>query len=220
MLDKMTKSMATSSEDQLLYLLKSRGALTAADAGAAMGITPQGAHQWLSKMAAAGLAAAEDRHQGRGRPKRFWRLTKKGHARFPDRHSDLTLEILRSVEALFGEEGLDRLIGHREAASLAAYLEELKDCTTLEQRVEALAAMRSREGYMARWERRGRDEFLLIEDHCPICAAAQHCQNLCRAELSVFEAALGPGATVRRTDHLLSGGRRCAYRIAPTGKPP
>ncbi|MES2724598.1 MAG: MarR family transcriptional regulator, partial [Pseudomonadota bacterium] len=55
--------------------------------------------------------------------------------------------------------------------------------------------------------------FLLVENHCPICAAAAACQGFCRAELMVFRAVLGPGVHIERTDHILAGARRCAYRI-------
>ena len=35
--------------------------------------------------------------------------------------------------------------------------------------------------------------FILAENHCPICVAAKSCQGLCREELDLFRAALGPG---------------------------
>ena len=56
--------------------------------------------------------------------------------------------------------------------------------------------------------------FLFVENHCPVCAAATACQELCRSELMVFRAVLGTDVTVERIDHLLAGARRCAYRIA------
>ena len=59
------------------------------------------------------------------------------------------------------------------------------------------------------------DDLLLIEHHCPICEAAEACAGFCRAELGVFRAVLGDGVSVERTEHLLSGGARCAYRIRP-----
>ena len=55
--------------------------------------------------------------------------------------------------------------------------------------------------------------YLLVEHHCPICAAATTCQALCGAELGVFRAVLGPDVTVERTTHLLNDGDRCVYRI-------
>jgi predicted ArsR family transcriptional regulator len=63
--------------------------------------------------------------------------------------------------------------------------------------------------------RRDRGGFLFIENHCPICAAATACQGFCATELDLFRSVLGPGVTVERAEHILSGDRRCAYRITP-----
>jgi predicted ArsR family transcriptional regulator len=57
------------------------------------------------------------------------------------------------------------------------------------------------------------DDWLLIENHCPICSAATACQRLCANELDVFQQALGPDTEVTRESHLLAGARRCVYRI-------
>jgi predicted ArsR family transcriptional regulator len=208
--------MGKPSEDRLLYLLKSKGAQTAGDIGAALGITAPGAQQNLAKLASAGLVSNADRKQPRGRPKRYWSLTGKGHARFPDRHSALTVELLKSTEAVFGPEGLEKLIRHREKETLSAYRAKTEGCSTLRERVEALAAIRSKEGYMADWSEPERNQFILVENHCPICAAATMCQGLCRSELEIFRAVLGPDARVERTDHVVAGARRCAYRIIET----
>ena len=56
--------------------------------------------------------------------------------------------------------------------------------------------------------------YLLVENHCPICVAATACQGFCRAELGTFRQVLGPDASVERTEHIVNGDRRCAYRIA------
>ena len=141
--------MTTSSEDRLLFTLKSRGPQTARDAGTALGITTAGAQQQLSRLAGLGLVDGEDRREGRGRPRKYWFLTEKGHARFPDRHSDLTLDILMSTQKLFGTEGLERLIRDREETTLTAYTAEMAEAEGLEARIDALARIRTREGYMA-----------------------------------------------------------------------
>ncbi len=208
--------MGKSSADRLLYLLKSKGAQTAGDIGAALGITAPGAQQNLAKLALSDLVSHADRRQPRGRPKRYWSLTEKGHARFPDRHADLTVELLKSTEEVFGPKGLEKLIRHREKGMLAAYRAETEGCATLRERIEALATIRSKEGYMAEWSEPERNQFVLVENHCPICAAATLCQGLCRSELDIFRAVLGPDARIERTDHVIAGARRCAYRI--TGK--
>lgn len=206
--------MKNPSTDRILHILKSRGAQTSGTLGDALGMTKAGAQQNLAKLAARDLVASEDRISGRGRPQRYWTLTDKGHARFPDRHSDLTLDLLTSTEAVFGAEGLDRLIRHREETTLAAYNREMAGLKTLPEKIAALVAIRSREGYMAEWQELD-GSFIFMENHCPVCAAAAFCQGLCRSELEIFRTVLGPDVRVERTDHILAGARRCAYEIRP-----
>jgi predicted ArsR family transcriptional regulator len=205
--------MADTTADRILFRLKTRGPQTIAALGEAFGVTSEAVRQLLVKAEADGLVGYEDRREGRGRPKRLWRLTESGHARFPDRHADLTVGLLGAVRAEFGEAGLDRLIARREAEQLAAYQAVTAKAATLEGKVRLLADLRDREGYMAEWRREDDGSLTLIENHCPICAAAATCQKLCRSELSIFQAVLGRDAVVERTDHVLAGARRCAYRV-------
>ena len=204
----------TRSQDRILFELKTRGPQTAAGIGARLDMTPAGARQHLLKLEAAGLVESGDEREGRGRPRKYWRLMAPGHARFPDRHADLTLDLLRSMHEVFGERGLETLIAHRERAGIADYRKAVGTEGSLRQRLTALARIRSREGYMASVVKDA-GGFLLIENHCPICAAAAACQGLCRSELAVFRAVLGSDVVVDRVDHILAGARRCAYRVMP-----
>src|SRR5687768_5182988 len=106
--------MTEPSEQRLLLLLKSQGELTAGELGARLGMTAMGARQHLLKLERRSLVLSADRREARGRPKKYWRLTAMGHGRFPDRHAVLTLELLRSIRAVFGAAGVERLIRHRE----------------------------------------------------------------------------------------------------------
>jgi predicted ArsR family transcriptional regulator len=199
--------------DRLLYALKARGPQTAAALAKRLKITPVAVRQLLARLTSDGLVQHEDRREGVGRPRRHWRLTTAGHARFPDNHAGLTAELLESVGAVFGEKGLEQLISQREAATLAAYREALRPVKGLAARAARLAKIRSAEGYMAQVVQEG-DAILLVENHCPICVAATKCQAFCRSELAIFRDVLGPGVTVERLEHLIEGARRCVYRIA------
>lgn len=202
--------------DRILLHLKTRGPQTAADLGAALGSTGENARQQLVKLATDGLVETESVVRGVGRPAQFWRLTDRGHARFPDTHAELTVSLVKSVRDVLGADALDRLIAAREGDMRAAYQAELDGRTGIEARLAGLADIRSREGYMAEWRKAEDGEgWLLIENHCPICAAATACQGFCRAELAIFRAMLGPGCQVERTEHIVHGARRCAYRILP-----
>jgi predicted ArsR family transcriptional regulator len=204
--------------DRLLHALKASGPQTAATLGRRLGITPVAVRQHLEKLADDGLVAHEDRRESVGRPKRYWRLAEAGHARFPDNHAGLTVEVLAAVSSVFGEAGLDRLIAHREAETLTNYRARLAPVETLAGRVKALARLRTEEGYMAEWRAEADGSFVLAENHCPICVAARTCQGLCRSELNIFKAVLGEDAAVARVDHILAGARRCAYRIEPVAR--
>jgi predicted ArsR family transcriptional regulator len=206
--------MSDGSPDRILFLLKTRGPMTAQALGAALAITPQGTRQHLARLEAEGLVGYDDRREKVGRPSRWWRLTDAGHDRFPDSHAALTVDLIESVGRVFGPAGLDRLIADREARQHAAYDAAGAEAEGLEDRVAALAALRDREGYMAEWRREG-DGWVLIENHCPICAAATACQGFCRSELALFRLVLGEDVAVERTDHIVAGARRCAYRITP-----
>ncbi len=206
----------TSTPDRLLYQLKSRGPQPAATLAGACAITPMGAHKQLQSLQAQGLVSAHDESDGPGRPKRMWTLTAAGHARFPDRHADLAVQLIRQAAAVLGPEAVDRLIAAREREQQAGYDAALSGLSTLGARVRKLAELRSGEGYMARAEKHGK-AWLLVEDHCPICAAATTCQGLCRSELKIFARCLGEGVQVERVEHVLAGGRRCAYRVGPRG---
>lgn len=210
-----------STADRILLLLKSRGPTSTAELATALQTTTEGARQQVNKLVEGGLVRgtteAQATHPGAGRPSQAWVLTAAGHAHFPDRHAELTRSLITTVREVFGEAGLDRLIAQRENASRSAYLQACEDITELEPRLRKLAELRDEEGYMARLESDGSD-WLLVEDHCPICAAAESCQGFCRSELDVFREVAGPGGALRREEHLIAGARRCVYRITPVAE--
>jgi predicted ArsR family transcriptional regulator len=199
--------------DRFLVRLKTRGPQTTADLGKAAGVTAEAARQQLVRLAADGLVVATSQPRGVGRPAQVWCLTEAGNARFPDAHGELTAQLIGTIRTQLGEEVLDRLIASRAAESKVAYASALEGAADLGERVARLAEARTREGYMAESWPEG-DGYVLVENHCPICVAAKACQGLCRAEADTFRAVLGPDVSVERTEHIVQGDRRCAYRIS------
>ena len=201
--------------DHILFLLKTRGPSTAQQLAEQLQLTSMGVRRHLEQAQEKGLLQTEDRADKVGRPARYWLLSEAGHARFPDRHSELTVQLIAQVRTLFGDAGLDKLITAREQTSEASYNTRLAGSKTLSQKVTRLAEARDAEGYMAEMEKQTDGSFLLVENHCPICAAATECQGFCKSELDVFRRTLGPGCAVERVEHALAGARRCVYRITP-----
>lgn len=207
--------MSRPAEERILRFLKFRGPQTAEEIARHLDISIPGARKHLVGMLDRELLVTFDESAGVGRPRRFWGLAEAANSRFPDTHAILTVELIGAMRQLFGREGLDGLIAERERQTLARYREAMADLDSPEDRIDRLAQLRSAEGYMAEWRRDGHGGWLLVENHCPICAAARACQDFCRSELQVFRAVLGDDLAVERCEHLLGGSRRCAYRILP-----
>lgn len=197
----------------LLEMLKVRGELSSLEMAEKIGISSMAVRQHMQELEASGDVTAIDRPRGKGRPTKFWSLTAKANRHFPDKHRDLILDLLGSVENVLGEEALNKLLDERGREQAHYYSSRIGGKGSLAIRVQKLADLRSEEGYMAEVIEDSENTIQLIENHCPICDAASVCQGLCSREKRVFEKVLGPGCQVERVEHLLSGGRRCAYRI-------
>jgi predicted ArsR family transcriptional regulator len=179
-----------------------------------LGLTGAAVRQHLDALLALGLVAhdtgtAEGR---RGRPALRWRLTPLARSLFPDRHADLTVELLDLMREELGDDAVERVVERRAAKQASAYGLALADRDGRD-RAERLAQLRTAEGYEAEVVDGGDGDLLLVEHHCPVCEAASACQGLCRGELDTFRSALGQDVDVTREQHLLSGDGRCVYRI-------
>jgi len=204
--------MRQSPVNRILILLKTEGPQLASTIGSALGISSEAARQQLTKMADEGVVEpVTEAASGRGRPRQFWHLTSAGNGRFPDGHADLTATLLTTMAERLGQGAINAVISAREAETLKRYRSEIDLTADLPSRVATLAAIRTREGYMADHWQEEDGSLMLVENHCPICAAATVCAGFCRSELETFRATLG--ASVEREEHILLGARRCAYRI-------
>lgn len=202
-----------SPSERVLMALKMHGALSSSALGSLLGTSGEAARQQLVRLAEDGLVIASSEARGVGRPTQSWSLTPAAQSRFPDTHAALTVQLLDIVRSSLGPAALDTIIAAREAETRAAYESVIADQLSLRDKVAALTDLRSAEGYMADWREQDDGSLLLVENHCPICAAATACQNFCRAEIDVFRAVLGPDIEVTREEHIVAGGRRCSYAI-------
>lgn len=203
-----------SGRDRVLFQLKTKGPQTAAQVAERLGVTTMAVRQHLSVLQGEGFVDFTDQRRKVGRPVRVWQLTPKGYDRFPDCHAELAVGMLQAIRSAFGEEGLERLTAERTRNQVESYRAQMPSPDApFQERVAALARIRREEGYMAEC-RRARDGAIeLVENHCSISKAARFSPSLCGGELALFRTVLGGGVSVDRVEHLLSGDRRCIYRI-------
>lgn len=179
-----------------------------------LGVSAMAVRQHLYALQDEQLVTYQEEPRAMGRPAKLWQLTPAANRLFPDGYAELTLSLINSVKEAFGEAGLERLLDVKTDHQIAAYQALLLNQEELQQRLEALATLRTDEGYMAEIQPLDDGSFLLIENHCPICAAATACTGLCTRELEVFQRVLGQDVTVERTEHIVAGARRCAYQVS------
>jgi predicted ArsR family transcriptional regulator len=200
---------------RILDQLKTGGPTSAGGLSEVLGITKMAVLQHLHSLEEQGLVKRKAKPGSRGRPTLLWSLTSASLKFFPDAHAELAVSLISCLNETLGPDALDKLIKARSRHQLQNYRSEIKATSPLGEKLEALAAIRSREGYMAGVEKLGdRNSYLLVERHCPICIAATSCTGLCREELSVFRKLLGDRVQVERTEHIVAGASRCAYLIS------
>ncbi len=195
-------------------LLKTEGPIDSAQLAERLGLTAMAVRQHLYALQREGLVTHEARPVPIGRPAKFWRLTPEADHLFPEAYAELSVALINSVKDAFGDEGLERVLTSRCARQKTDYEKLIRPGDSLERKLQELAKVRTEEGYMAEI-RKDDGGYLLVENHCPICAAANACQGFCSTELELFRSVLGPGVEVERAEHIIRGDQRCVYRVKP-----
>lgn len=87
------------------------------------------------------------------------------------------MQLLRLIRTQLGDNALELLIDSREQETRDQYCQAMVGVSNVAERVERLVAIRTGEGYMAQSQVEADGTILLIENHCPIWAAAASCQR-------------------------------------------
>ncbi|HET9571253.1 MAG TPA: metalloregulator ArsR/SmtB family transcription factor [Bacteroidales bacterium] len=197
---------------KILRHLKMNGPTTASVLANVFEMTSEGMRLHLLKLEERGLVQSERMNKGVGRPTIVYRLTSNSGIQFPDNHANLTVQILESVQRILGAEALQLLVEDKKSKDFQRYEKALENAETVEEKLERLTDIRNKEGYMAEWSK-VENEWVFVENNCPICKAAVQCDGFCRAEIENIQKLLGEKLKIERNDHTVEGSRRCSYVI-------
>jgi predicted ArsR family transcriptional regulator len=197
----------------IINLLKQEGTMDSQELASRLNISAMAVRQHLYALEQEKLVTYQEQSRPMGRPAKLWQLTSTANRLFPDSYAELTIDLLNSMVEAFGEAGLAKLLDVRTRKQTAEYQAKINTKDSLLEKLLTLATIRTNEGYMAEIQSLDDDSFLLIENHCPICAAAIACTGLCEREQEIFQTILGKNTTIERTEHLVAGERRCVYQI-------
>lgn len=199
----------------IVKLLKTEGPIDSAQLAQRLGLTAMAVRQHLYALQNENLVTAEERPGPVGRPAKYWKLTREADSLFPEAYAELSVSLISALKDTFGAEGLTQVLVSRCARQRVDYGRRIGPADSLPKKLRELARIRTEEGYMAEVKSEGGGSYLLVERHCPICAAATACQGFCSTELDLFRSVLGAGVEVARVEHIVSGDQRCAYRVTP-----
>src|SRR4051812_29555781 len=133
----------------ILNLLKTEGPLTSAQLAERLALTAMAVRQHIYSLQAEKFVTMEERPVPIGRPAKHWQLTPDAARFFPEAYADLTVSLIGAMGDAFGPEGMLKVLESRSARQQAAYTARIPQGAPLRHKLNALARVRTEEGYMA-----------------------------------------------------------------------
>jgi DeoR family suf operon transcriptional repressor len=197
---------------QVLTALRRVGEADVDELAATLEVTPSAVRQHLTGMVADDLVAFHEVRNGPGRPRHRYSVAPGGHALFPKRYDDLTLELLGDLEA--EDPALVGRVFERRRARRIARAQARVDGKPLHEQIEELARILDEDGYLATATPLDDGGFAIVEHNCAVFEVARRYGHACSTELDFIRAVL-PDCEVERVQHIVSGAPSCGYDIRP-----
>jgi predicted ArsR family transcriptional regulator len=194
--------MPSATSKRVARLLLEGGPATAANVGDALGLTPAAVRRHLDSLVDFGFAASAERPafgptapRGRGRPARFYSLTRRGRDAFDQAYDDLALGALRFLSETQGEDAVLEFARRRVNGTERRYAAAMRGTEPV-QRSVSLVEVLSGDGYAAAVMPGGPSGAIQVcQHHCPVAHVAEEFPQFCEAETEAFERLLGSHVT-------------------------
>jgi len=203
---------------RIARLILENGPVTAAGLSARLGLTSAAVRRHLDNLQADGMVEVRNvkthGNRGRGRPARLFTITDAGRSAFEHAYDDLAASALRFLAERAGP-GAVAEFARRQIAELERRYRPAVEAADPAQRVQALAAALSADGYAASAgggpAARGGEQ--LCQHHCPVAHVAAEYPQLCEAETEAFGRLLG--TPVQRLATIAHGDGICTTHVTP-----
>ena len=140
-----------------------------------------------------------------------YRLTRRTHDLFQSDSNQFTLDLLQSVQEIYGPNAAEKLLYNVFERKTASLKDKVKGDIVAE-RAKWLARIRDNEGHMAQFATNENGGPQILECHSPILNLLDRYPIIARLEQDMFEAVLG--TKVRREESRASGLYECAFYFA------
>jgi len=152
-----------------------------------------------------------------GRPEIFYRLTAKADSLFPQAGVSLTLDLMESIKALFGDTAPDRLLFQYFQHQLERWQPKLAKAKSLVEKATLLAGLREKEGCFGRCRYDPERGFRIEEYHHPLLAIFEKFPHAVGMELRMMEMLLGTKIMRREIPGGRHGPSRVDFEVATLG---
>jgi iron-sulfur cluster biosynthesis transcriptional regulator SufR len=206
----------SSTRKEIIRMLKMQGSLTVSEMAVKLNITEMAVRRHLQTLERERLVQSKTIRQAMGRPTHTYSLTEQADPLFPANYADFSVELLKDLQAIGGDEQINQLFTLREDRMADIYSKQLSG-KSMEEKVAQLAYLQHQRGYMVDYEQDEKNgNWILKEFNCPIAKVAKSFQQACACELSLFERVLE--AEVELQECIAKGEEKCKYVIKPNIK--
>jgi len=195
----------------VLLELKRAQPLTVRELADTFGVSANAIRRHLKELEAEALVVYGREQRGTGAPTYTYRLSPGGEALFPTQYGEALTEVLALVAETGGREAVKELFAQRFQAHAERLRAELADAT-LEEKVAAVVALLSQQGFMAAWSVNA-DQVTLAEHNCAVRAVAEQFPEICAAEAEFLKEVLQ--SDLQRDSYIPDGCNACQYSITP-----
>lgn len=201
----------TSTRDRVLNTLLTRPRCTINDLADSVGINPISVRHHIAKLEADGLVNSVEELHGVGRPRRVYFLTETGIERFPTRYMQLTIRLLEKLKETMPEQAIKQLFATMAEGLVEDYTSNGQtDGLSMEERLELMQKMLTKEGFNVEWERQG-DNYHIREVNCPYLHVTQNHPEVCSVDQTLISAFLDVPA--EKVACVLHGDTHCTYVV-------
>jgi DeoR family suf operon transcriptional repressor len=197
-------------KDKIFHALRDQGQMTVSELAAAVKITPIAVRHHLSSLQAEGMVEVREERHGVGRPRQIYKLTPIAMERNTSRYYQFTTLLLDQLKEHLPPEMVEKLL-REVASSMAGEWKAELDALPMPLRLERLVELLTREGFVAKVESTGTDQYCLTELACPYSRISLTHPEVCALDASMLSRALG--TPVERISCIRTGSQSCTYSI-------
>lgn len=199
-------------EQAILRILKMRGEMTVSEFCRTLKLTHTAVRRHLSRMLSGQVLSMRTQPKTNGRPVQVYRLAAGSADFFPSSYENLLLNILDTIFQSGGHRAVMDLLKANDQRLLTTLLPAYKG-RPMQEKVEILAELFNRNGFMTAWKYLRNDCYFVYHQNCAIYSVAVKYRQCCVLEPRLMEVLLD--ASVIRQQYILKGKPICGYLVTP-----